>query len=100
MFRLLVLSVAVAAFSLLGMCNWIAWWYNPEHRGAPTADQLVDQVAAMGVAALQTPEARAPSGTAGIEHAIGLLRQDVDYLERTLRGGSAPAPAKKSGKKR
>ena len=76
----------VAAFGVLGMCNWIAWWFNPAHRDAPTLEQLVDDLASMGVAGLRTPDERTPTGSAGIEHAVDLLRKDLAYLEQTLEG--------------
>ena len=30
-------SKKIAAYSLLGMCNWIYWWYDPEGRVSPEA---------------------------------------------------------------
>jgi Tetracyclin repressor-like, C-terminal domain len=74
----------VAAFAVLGMCNWVAWWYQPERAANGGAERLADELARLGVAALQAPAERAPTGRAGVEHAIGLLRQDLDYLQRAL----------------
>ena len=80
----------VAAFGVLGMCNWVAWWFNPEHPDAPTLEQLVDDLASMGVAGLRLPDERTPEGSAGIAHAVDLLRKDLAYLEHTLEGVQDP----------
>lgn len=74
----------VAAFGLLGMCNWVAWWYQAERESAPTADEVADQLAAAGVASLRVAEERAPGGEDAVQHALGLLREDLDYLQRSL----------------
>jgi AcrR family transcriptional regulator len=74
----------VAAFAVLGMCNWVAWWYDPARAANGGAEQLAEELVRLGVAALQAPAERAPSGRAGVEHALDLLRRDLDYLQRTL----------------
>ncbi|MCF7548290.1 TetR/AcrR family transcriptional regulator [Pseudonocardia sp. WMMC193] len=71
----------VAALGVLGMCNWVAWWFHPG--GRDTAEGVTAQLADMAVAALvrpdhQTPEAEGPAA------ALKLLRQDLDHLERIL----------------
>lgn len=79
-----VMDEHVAAFALLGMCNWVAWWYQPERAANGGAEQLADELARLGVAALQAPAERAPVGRAAVAHAIDLLRQDLEYLQRAL----------------
>jgi len=39
----------VAALSVLGMCNWVAWWFEPstEHPVEPVASQIADNAVAM-----------------------------------------------------
>jgi len=71
----------VAALGLLGMCNWVAWWFHPE--GQTPAEAVAGQFADMAVAALQRPDHQALDG-AGPAAALKLLRQDLDHLERTL----------------
>ena len=72
----------VAAFSILGMCNWVAWWYRPERPGAPTVEELASQIADQGVASLRATTARRPTGPLGVQHAIDLLREDLEYLQK------------------
>jgi AcrR family transcriptional regulator len=70
----------VAAFGVLGMCNWIAWWHEPGADPAPAVDELVR----LALDGLRVPEDRAPTGPAGIEHALELLHRDLSYLERSV----------------
>jgi AcrR family transcriptional regulator len=39
----------VAALSVLGMCNWVAWWFEPsaEHPVEPVAQQIADNAVSM-----------------------------------------------------
>ncbi|MCE0761480.1 TetR/AcrR family transcriptional regulator [Pseudonocardia kujensis] len=71
----------VAALGVLGMCNWVAWWFHPG--GKDTAEGVVDQLADMAVAALVRPDHQAPEAE-GPAAALKLLRQDLDHLERIL----------------
>ncbi len=71
----------VAALGVLGMCNWVAWWFHPG--GHQTADAVVEQLADMAVAALQRADHRMPDGD-GPAAAVKMLRQDLDHLERVL----------------
>lgn len=72
----------VAAFSLLGMCNWPAWWYKPEQNGSP--ESIADQVADIALAAfaragdatsLQVGDARA---------ALSRIRDELATVERAI----------------
>lgn len=71
----------VAALGVLGMCNWVAWWFHPG--GRDTAEGVIEQLADMAVAALQRPDHQVPGGE-GPAAAIKLLRQDLAHLERVL----------------
>lgn len=79
-----VVDERVAAFALLGMCNWVAWWYDPDRNGALDVDALASEVAALGVASLRAPAGREPTDQTGVEHAVDLLGQDLAYLRRAL----------------
>jgi len=83
----------VAALGLLGMCNWVAFWYVPGRPRSATAEQVADELAALGVASLRVADDRAPTGEAGVRHAVALLREDVDYLQRMLGPGASPEDA-------
>jgi AcrR family transcriptional regulator len=71
----------VAALGVLGMCNWVAWWFHPG--GRDTTEAVIAQLADMAVGALQRPDHQIPDGE-GPAAAIKLLRQDLDHLERLL----------------
>jgi AcrR family transcriptional regulator len=71
----------VAALGLLGMCNWVAWWFHPG--GRDSTETVTEQLADMAVCALQRPDRQVPDGD-GPAAALRLLRQDLDHLERVL----------------
>jgi len=70
----------VAALAVIGMGNWVAWWFRP---GRDNADAVADQLADMAVAAVQRADHRIPDGE-GPAAALKMLRQDLDHLERLL----------------
>ncbi|TCK25947.1 TetR/AcrR family transcriptional regulator [Pseudonocardia endophytica] len=72
----------MAALGVLGMCNWVAWWFDPHRRGAD-ADAVIAQFADMAVGALHRTEHHALDGE-GPGAALKMLRQDLDHLERML----------------
>ncbi|GAA4832668.1 TetR/AcrR family transcriptional regulator [Actinomycetospora corticicola] len=83
-------EVRTTALALIGMCNWIAWWYRPS--GAQSPEDVADQMAEMAVAMVaqapdRLPETPRPDDPAA---ALSLLRQDLDYLERII----ATSPSK------
>jgi AcrR family transcriptional regulator len=69
----------VAALGVLGMCNWVAWWFHPGRDGV---DAVAEQLTEMALGALQRADGRAVDG--GPAAALALLRQDIDHLERVL----------------
>lgn len=76
----------VAALGVLGMCNWVAWWFNPDResgRRSDDADAVVEQFADMAVGALHRADAHALDGD-GPGAALKMIRQDLDHLERML----------------
>lgn len=78
-----VIDPRVAAFALIGMCNWTAWWFRPSGRLAP--EEIADMLADFAVHALQREEARRPKKD-GVGESIRLLREDLTYLEQQLHG--------------
>ncbi|MEU6700723.1 TetR/AcrR family transcriptional regulator [Pseudonocardia sp. NPDC046786] len=71
----------LAALGVLGMCNWVAWWFHPGGRDDPAV--VAEGLADMAVGALQRADDRVPDGD-GPAAALKLLRQDLDHLERLL----------------
>ena len=49
----------VAALGVIGMCNWVAWWFRP---GRDSIDAVAGQLADMAVAAVQRADHRTPDG--------------------------------------
>ncbi|QJY49333.1 TetR/AcrR family transcriptional regulator [Pseudonocardia broussonetiae] len=70
----------VGALAVIGMCNWVAWWFRPDR---DDVDAVADQIADMALAALQRADHRTPEGE-GPAAAIAMLRQDLDHLARVL----------------
>jgi AcrR family transcriptional regulator len=67
----------LAALMLFGMCNWMAWWYDPD--GPATPHQIAAEATGILLHGLSSP---APTHSGGdIRHAAKLLRADLDYLE-------------------
>lgn len=70
----------VAALGLIGMANWIAWWYQPG--GRDDLDQVCQELATMAVSGLLAEGDARPIGTPS--QALKVLRDDLDRLERML----------------
>lgn len=77
------LDPRVAAFGVLGMCNWVAWWYHPgpDYDIDAVARQLSQSAVDM-VAAVDAPRGRADSA----KSALAAARSGLDALERLLPG--------------
>jgi AcrR family transcriptional regulator len=71
----------LAALSVIGMCNWVAWWFHPgsSHPAEPVADQLAQNAIDM----LAYPEGTGPL-TPAPHRALQVVRENLDYLERFL----------------
>ncbi len=72
----------IATFAVLGIVNWVAWWYAPD-RGASVAEMCA-QLADMAVAGLRAPGAAQPvDSPAGV---LAAIRRDLNHLEGLLGG--------------
>jgi AcrR family transcriptional regulator len=69
----------VAAFALIGMSNWVAWWYTPGRDGDPAAvgKQLIDTA----MSSVLRPDSAGGGPDAVITH----MREDLGVLTRMLR---------------
>lgn len=79
--RFRAVDARITALSIIGMCNWVAWWFHPSsaHPAEPVAEQIAENAVAMVARpAGRTPDAPTPLG------AVALLQQDLDYLTRLL----------------
>lgn len=70
----------IAAFSVLGMCNWVAWWYRPggDHNLEPVARQITQSVVDMLIA-----DGERRHGDSA-RSALAQARSSLDALERLL----------------
>jgi hypothetical protein len=71
----------LAALSVIGMCNWVAWWFHPgpSHPAEPVADQLAQNAVDM----LAYPQGTGSSATSP-QGVLQLVRGHLDYLERFI----------------
>ncbi len=77
-----VMDAKVAAFSIIGMCNWTAWWFTPS--GSRNAEEIAAQIADMALRSVEQDSTRqlGEQGAAGV---LKLLRDDLDLLERHIK---------------
>lgn len=70
----------VMALSVIGMCNWSVWWFNP--KGAMTPAQIGEMIAEMAVRAVRRAEPANGARTA--KTALRDLRATLAELERLI----------------
>lgn len=68
----------VAAFSIIGMCAWTAWWFKPE--GRLSIVEIAETIADMAASALIGPYAR-DDRSDNAATVLNLLKQDIARLE-------------------
>ena len=71
-----------AAFTLIGMCTWIAWWL-PSAKNVDV-EETVAEITRMALRAVSTPVAAADAPETALR-AIANMRERLDELERALR---------------
>ncbi|WP_433496959.1 TetR/AcrR family transcriptional regulator [Sphaerimonospora sp. CA-214678] len=71
----------IAAFTVYGICNWAAWWYNPDRHGS--IEVVADQLADTALAGFIQNRNRSPAPLT-TQSAIAALRDDLDRLEASL----------------
>jgi len=70
-----------AALQVIGMCNWVAWWFHEDD--VTNAEEVAKDIADLAVSSLVQPSDRVIT-TTGPRAATALLRRDLAYLERLL----------------
>lgn len=79
--RFRAVNAHVAAFSIIGMCNWCAWWFDAE--GDMPADGVAASIADFGLRAVAVRQpSRARDAT--LEDAVGQLREALAFFEGQL----------------
>lgn len=71
----------LAALSIIGMCNWTAWWVSSSK--LPESGQIVAELTANAEAMLRSVEGDA----GGVLGAVRRIRDDLAYVERALSEG-------------
>jgi AcrR family transcriptional regulator len=71
----------VAAFGLIGMCNWTAAWYRSD--GRLSAPEICAVLADLGVGSVIRGPERRPSVN-GVSSSLRMLRESVQNLEAAL----------------
>jgi AcrR family transcriptional regulator len=79
--ELRAVDARTAALSIIGQCNWVAWWHKS---GTPEENERVaDTIADLAVASVRSPE-RGEQGGDPRRLALARLRREVDHLETLL----------------
>jgi AcrR family transcriptional regulator len=73
-----------AAFAVIGMCNWCAWWFQPD--GGMSAESVAAGIAEFGLRALASERGRA-ARPATVEDTVSQLRESLAALEKQLQSG-------------
>ncbi len=71
----------VSAFAIIGMCNWIAWWYKPT--GRVGEDAVVTAMADNAVRIVLRSDSHR-SRSERVEDVLRVLKEDVAHLERLV----------------
>lgn len=72
-----------ASLTIVGMCNWVAWWYKPEGRLA--MNEIAETIADMAVRSLLRPDAHR-SRSDRVQDVLRILQEDVAHLDHLLKG--------------
>ena len=75
------LDPRIAAFAILGMCNWTAWWYQPG--GRKTRDEISSLIADLALNAVMRPPS-AGARTSDVGESLRLVRQELAFLEQRI----------------
>ena len=78
----------VAAFTIIGMCSWTAWWFRPE--GRVSKEEVAATISDMAVASIRST-AEKGDGPLNLKDAIRIIRDDVSRLEAIADGASKGA---------
>jgi AcrR family transcriptional regulator len=68
----------IAAFAVIGMCNWVAWWFRPN--GERSASEIAATVADQAVASLRRPDRQAARTDLGA--LTQAIRAELDLIDR------------------
>ena len=72
------LNARVAAFAILGMCNWTAWWFSPE--GELDRKEVAETIAGLAVASVRRPAGKGQ--TNDLASLVASIRGSLDLIEQ------------------
>lgn len=75
----------VAALAIIGMCNWTAWWFQPDER--KSRDEVADLISDLAVHALTRSSPDTAVGS-NIGKVLRDLRNEIGYLEQRVAEGT------------
>jgi AcrR family transcriptional regulator len=70
----------VTAFTIIGMCNWTAWWFQPG--GRKSREEVAEQIADFAVQAIMRPTSDVAVTSDNLSEALRALRKEIGYLEQ------------------
>jgi AcrR family transcriptional regulator len=73
----------IGSFALLGMCNWIAMWYRPDHEQSP--DAVAEQYVEIALTAFGRSTGQSKPIADDLPATIERMREDLARLERLTR---------------
>jgi AcrR family transcriptional regulator len=68
----------LAALAVLGMCNWVAWWFRPD--GGVPVELIAREMSALVLNGLPRLDGR-HLADGSIDEALRLVREDLSHLE-------------------
>jgi len=71
-------NAKVSAFSIIGMCNWTAWWFKAG--GARSAEEIAEMIADFSLHALEREDQR-KNRQAGVDETLRILEENVSQLK-------------------
>ena len=72
----------IAAFSIIGMCNWTAWWFDPG--GDVPADTVAATIVDFGLRML-VPNRPRRGRAVSVEDAVGQMREALEVFESQVK---------------
>lgn len=71
----------IAAFGMIGMCSWTAWWFKAD--GRLSAEKISEMIADLALASVKRSDETQPRELS-VADAIEMLRNDLQQLERLV----------------
>ena len=71
------INASLAAFAILGMCNWTAWWFSPS--GNLDRKEVAAQIADFAVAMIQPPSGA--GAVRDMKSLVGSIRENLRLIE-------------------